>query len=106
MENPIAQVSMLGTRPGEEPFQITVEIGTPYQCGTEPEEWACPVAVSPLFNNLHDAYGGDSFQALCLAAALAQDLLHGFVENGGLLSYDTGEPFPLESYAFGIARRE
>jgi hypothetical protein len=105
MKNSIAQVSMLGTRPGEKPFQITVEIGTPYQCGTDPEEWACPVAVSPLFEKLHDAHGGDSFQALCLAAALAQDLLHGFIEKGGLLSYDTGEAFPLESYAFGIARR-
>lgn len=105
MKNPIAQVSMLGTRPGEQSFQITVQIGTPYQCGSDPEEWACPVAVSPLFRNLHDAHGGDSFQALCLAVALAQDLLRDFQQNGGALSYETGERFPLEAYAFGSARR-
>jgi hypothetical protein len=101
----IAQMSMLGARPGEPPFTITVQIGTPYQCGDDPEEWACPVAVLPLFKNLSDAHGGDSFQALCLAMSLAQDLLHGFRENGGALSYETGESFLLEAYSFGIGKR-
>lgn len=100
---------MLGTRPGEQPFRITVQIGMPYRWGTDPEEWACPVAVSPLFRNLQDAHGNDSFQALCLAVALAQDLLNGFREQGGILSYEgDGEgdgQFPLEAYAFGVARR-
>jgi hypothetical protein len=109
MDNPIAQLSLLGARPDEQPFQITVQIGTPYLYAKDPEEWACPVVVSPLFKNLRDAHGGDSFQALCLAVALAQDLLHGFRENGGVLSNEgdgEGEDtFPLEAYAFGAARR-
>ena len=101
----IAQMSMLGTRPGEPPFMITVQVGTPYRCGDDPQEWACPVSVAPLFKKLSDAHGGDSFQALCLALSLAQDLLHGFREKAGTLSYETGESFPLEAYSFGIARR-
>ncbi len=102
MEKVIAQSSFLGQRPGEDRFEITVEIGTPYQCGEDPEEWACPVAVRPLYKRLHDAHGGDSFQSLCLAISLAQDLLQGFREKGGLLTYETGETFPLEAYSFGV----
>jgi hypothetical protein len=102
MEKVIAQTSFFGQRPGEERFEITVEIGAPYQCGEDPEEWACPVAVSPLYKRLHDAHGGDSFQSLCLAISLAQDLLQDFREKGGLLTFETGETFPLESYSFGV----
>lgn len=79
--------------PGEQPFQITVQIGTPYQCGADPDEWAGPVAVSPLFRNLSDARAGDSFQALCLAAALAQDLLLVFKRRAALFSIKQANPF-------------
>jgi hypothetical protein len=106
MDKVIAKASMFGQRPGEERFEITVEIGAPYQCGGEPEEWACPVAVRPLYERLHDAHGGDSFQSLCLAISLAQDLLQAFREKGGALTYETGELFPLEAYSFGVAKRQ
>jgi hypothetical protein len=45
MNNIIAFVSVFGQRPGEQSFEIKVEIGTPYRYGDDPEEWACPVAV-------------------------------------------------------------
>ena len=102
MEKTIAKTSIFGQRPGEGRFEITVEIGTPYQCGEEPEEWACPVAVPPLYKRLHDTHGSDSFQSLCLAISLAQDLLQNFREKGGLLTFENGETFPLESYSFGV----
>jgi hypothetical protein len=105
MDKVIAQTSLFGQRPGEERFEITVEIGTPYQCGEDLKEWACPVAVRPLYKRLHDAHGSDSFQSLCLAISLAQDLLQDFREKGGLLTYENGESFPLESYSFGVAKR-
>jgi hypothetical protein len=101
----IASEKIFGQRQGEEPFEITVEIGTPYQVGTDPEEWACPVSLSPLFKRLHDAHGGSSFHALCLASSLVLDLLHGFKENGGTLFYSIGEDFPFEAYSFGVATR-
>jgi hypothetical protein len=85
MNSLIAHSTIFGQRQGEERFEIIVEIGTPYLCGDDPEEWACPVAVRPLYKRLHDAHGGDSLQSLCLAIALAQDLLQGFREKGGSL---------------------
>jgi hypothetical protein len=105
MNKMIAQTSIFGQRPGEERFEIKVEIGPPYQCSDDPEEWACPVAVRPLYNRLHDAHGGDSFQSLCLAISLAQDLLQDFKEKDGLLTYETGDLFPLESYSFGAEKK-
>lgn len=106
MNNVIAHSSFFGQRHGEERFEITVEIGTPYRCGEDPEEWACPVTVRPLYKHLHDAHGGDSFQSLCMAIALAQDLLQDFREKGGSLTYENGESFSLESYSFGISKRQ
>jgi hypothetical protein len=100
--NPIvAQIVIFGQRPGGQRFQITVRIRTPYQVSGEHEEWACPVSLEPLYANLRDIHGGDSFQALCLAVRLVHQLLKGFVEDGGSLTYETGEEFPLDSY--GIA---
>jgi hypothetical protein len=104
MENCIAKLELIGQNKGEEPFQIVVEIGTPYEKNNDPEEWWCPVSVVPLFKNLHDAVGGGSFQSLCLGVALVLDLLQGFKEKGGVLRLkDGGEEVPLEAYAFGIA---
>jgi len=99
----IATTKILAQRPGEEPFELEVQIGTPYKIDSD--EWACPVAVTPLYRQLHDAHGTCSFQALCLASALALDLLQGFKEKGGSLFIAPGEEFPLEAYSFGIAAR-
>lgn len=64
-------------------FEIEVRIGLPYQV-TE-SEWACPVALSPLYDHLRDQHGVDSWQVLMLAQRLAKMLLSGFVEDGGQL---------------------
>ncbi len=103
MNSVIATTKLLAQRPGERPFELVVEIGAPYQI--DQDEWACPVAVTPLYRQLHDAHGTCSFQALCLASALALDLLQGFKEKGGSLFITPGEEFPLEAYSFGIAAR-
>ena len=105
MNSAIDSERIWGQRPGEEAFEIRVEIGTPYHVADDPPEWACPVAVAPLHNTLRDAHGGSSFQALCLASALALELLHDFREQGGAVFYSTGEDLPLEAYAFGVASR-
>ena len=105
MSPEIASERIWGQRPGEDAFEIRIEIGAPYQVGDDPHEWACPVALPPLHSRLHDAHGGSSFQALCLASSLALDLLHGFKEQGGAVFYSPGEDFPFEAYSFGIARR-
>jgi hypothetical protein len=98
MDSMIAHARILAHRDGEEPFEIEVQVGTPYQ--DRPDEWACPVAVSPLYDRLRDARGDSSLQALCLAASLALNLLQGFKDKGGSLFLVSGEEFPLEAYSF------
>lgn len=103
MNQVVASETIWVQRKGEEPFEVVIQIGTPYQVGTEPEEWACPVSLSPLYKRLHNAHGGSAFQALCLAASLVLDLLSGVKEKGGAVMIEPGEEFPLEAYAFGAA---
>jgi hypothetical protein len=105
MSSIVASETLLAQRPGEDPFEIEIRIGLPYKVGTEPEEWACPVALKPLYAKLHDDHAGSSFQALCLASALILELLDGIKAKGGKLLYAPGEGFPLEAYAFGVAVR-
>jgi hypothetical protein len=59
-----------------------------------------------LYEKLIDARGEDPLQALCLAISLALELLDAFRQSGGTLTYETGEAFPLEAYAFGLAQRD
>jgi hypothetical protein len=83
-------------------LSIEIEIGTPYQ--QEPDVWRCPVALNGLYDRLAEAAGIDSFQALCLAISLVQELLQGFCADGGKLLQD-GEGFSLQGYSFGAAVR-
>ena len=80
-----------------------MEIGLPYPLGEN--EWACPVAVRPLYERLRDQHGGDSFQAMFLAMRLALTLLKDFTDKGGLLLMNGeeteamgGGAFPFEAY--------
>lgn len=94
----IASATLFAQRPGEERFVLQIRIGTPYQIG--PDEWACPVAVAPLYE-FGDIHGDGSLQALCLALRFAFELLRRFKQNGGLLFSSDGEEFPLEAFWFG-----
>ena len=103
MEEIIAKLEIRGIKPDGEKIRIIAEIGKPYPVkGNEDiDEWACPVSLEPLYIRLHDAHGGGSFQALCLASNLILNLLEGFIEKGGQLVHDDGTRFPIESYSFG-----
>ena len=100
----LATTKLIARRAGEAPFDVELSIGTPYQVGSDPEEWACPVALTPLFKRLHDAHGVDSFQALFLAIRLGVQLLEAFREQGGVLSMSPDEEFPLDLYSSGLAK--
>ncbi len=78
-------------------FVIELQVGTPYQ--PETGEWACPVALNGLYEQLREICGDNSFQAICLAIRLAQEMLTDFREKGGKLLVD-GDDFPLEAYSF------
>lgn len=106
MNQIIASETIHAQRPGEDAFELCIQIGTPYEVGTDPNEWACPVALTPLHKRLCDAHGGSALQALCLASSLALELLADFRAQGGRLFYPEDGDFPLEAYAFGVAVRE
>ena len=98
MDKSIASAELVGQDPDGRRFPIRIVIGTPYLSGTEPETWACPVRVEPLYTHLRDIAGGDSFQALCLANRTAVALLRGFVDKGRRLMHDDNTEFTLDSY--------
>lgn len=104
MKDAIAKLEIMGVRPDGEKIQITAIIGKPYpvEGNEELDEWACPVSLEPLYKKLHDAHGGGSFQALCLASNLILNLLQGFKENGGQLVHADGTQFPIDAYSFGF----
>jgi hypothetical protein len=105
MNTVIAKTALFGQRRGEECFEITVEIGTPFRNLSCPGQWVCPVAVRPIFSRFQEVRGETSFQSLCLAISLALSLLQDFRDAGGALIHANGDAFPLESFAFGIATR-
>lgn len=106
MNTVIANTKVLVTPKGQATFDVTLEIGTPYQKPDDPEIWACPVSLKPLYNNLREARTDTAFQSLCLAISLALDLLHGVKEKGGTVELEPGQDFPFEAYAFGRAMRK
>jgi uncharacterized protein DUF6968 len=96
--DPIATLECIAIEKDGRRFPLKVSIGRPYQSGTEPDTWSCPVQVDPLHTHLRDIAGGDSFQALCLAARMALELLDGFVQRGGRLVHDDGGNLTLDNY--------
>lgn len=72
-------------------FSIVLSLGKPYE--TEHSDWACPVALSGLHENLRDIHGVDAWQSLQLAYRLAISLLTTFEEEGGQLYWlESREP--------------
>jgi hypothetical protein len=102
---PIATERILAVRPSGERLDVMAGVGTPYTVG--PNEWACPVSLSGLHDQLSDVHGGSSLQALCLAASLLRQLLTYFVEDGGTLLHPaTDEPFDVGACFSRVGRHE
>jgi len=99
----IASTKVIAVHADGKRDDITIEVGKPYlkQSGEGFEEWACPVSLRPLFDNLAEARGGGPFQSLCMASSLILGLLSGVKEKGGKLLIDENNEFPLEAYLFG-----
>jgi hypothetical protein len=80
---------------------LAARIGRPYADGDS--AWACPVELSPLYRDLADIRGIDSFHAMWLACSLLLKLLSHFRDAGGSLLHHDGSEFPLEAYLAGLA---
>ncbi|HEY1772942.1 MAG TPA: hypothetical protein VGH91_07100 [Gammaproteobacteria bacterium] len=93
----IAELKVFAKHPGEDPFEITIEVGTPYKFGED--EWVSPVSVSPLLKNAHEVHGNDSLQALSLSLNLVRALLQDIRDKGGSLGFEGNDDgFPLDAY--------
>jgi len=64
-------------------FELTLGVGQPYEISEH--EWACPVLMRGLHDELRDTHGADSWQAHQLAQRLIAQLLGYFVHDGGKL---------------------
>lgn len=80
---------------------VTARIGRPH--ADRDAAWACPVELSPLYQDLEDIRGIDSFHAMWLACSFVLKLLSHFRDAGGSLLHQDGSEFPLEAYLAGLA---
>lgn len=99
----IAKESMFGCEPGGDPFEISIEIKAPCEPADHPNEWVCRVNLTPFLQNGREIHGDSSLQALCLALSLVRKYLDRVLEEGGRLTYETGEDYPLDA-VFGTTK--
>ena len=94
----IAAETVFGQRAGGERFVITIEIGQPFKWGgSSPTEWGCQINMPPL-RSKSVTHGEGSLQALCLALRRAHSELSAFMQDGGRLTLENGDEFPLNAY--------
>jgi hypothetical protein len=97
---PIATRSLIAIDTTGREFPLHLSIGQPY--AISPTEWACPVQLTGLHDNLIDQQGIDSWQALQLSTQLIIQLLTHFLESGGTLLWPTTRaPFHLHELNVG-----
>ncbi|HWU56154.1 MAG TPA: hypothetical protein VN175_11680 [Rhizomicrobium sp.] len=97
LDDVIAREVLFGKEADGSLITITIEIGRPFLWGDiSPTEWACAVRVDPLFSR--EIHGEGSLQALCQASQMIRTMLNHFQQNGGVLTYETGEEFSLTTH--------
>jgi hypothetical protein len=106
MPEVIAEYELVGRHSGGEAFPVSVRLCKPVPSAEMSPAWACSVTVDPLWSKPFLIYGEGSFQALCLAAKHAVQMLDTFVAQGGVLQYADGELFEPELFGFKLLPRE
>ena len=100
VKEPVASFEVVAVTPEGKELKLTVRIGRPF--AEKEGSWACPVELSPIYGELADIRGVDSFHALWLACSLVLKLLENFTATGGRLRDSAGGEFPLEGYLRGL----
>ncbi len=88
MADIVAEREIFVIFPKGEKKKLNISLGKPYQTGAN--DWACPVLLEGMYKNLQDVHGIDSWQALTLAMSLIQQLLRGFLADGGKVYWEEG----------------
>ncbi len=101
----IAEYKIVGHQSDGVRFPVRVVMYQPEPSADASPAWQCKVTVEPLWTKPFVIYGEGSFQALCLAAKHAVQMLHTFAEQGGVLEYPDGDSFEAESFGFALSRR-
>ena len=100
---PIATYEELrARRKGGAPFPVRVVLFRPVLLPESDHEWSCIVSVEPLWTEPFKIFGAGSFQALCLGAQHAVQMLATFAEQEGTLEYSDGEPFDSAVFGFRL----
>lgn len=96
MFDAIAERDVICQRASGNFFPVTIRIGAPYR--NADGEWACPVSLIGLQEQLNDMRGVDSLQALVLAIGLARKLLGYVIDDGGRILWpDSNSPVDLDT---------
>jgi hypothetical protein len=102
---PIAEYELVGNRDSGPDFPVRVKLFKPELSQRMDPAWSCIVLVEPLWQKPFEIYGEGSFQALCLAAKHATQILDTFIEQGGVLKYADGELFEPDIFGFKLQPR-
>jgi hypothetical protein len=100
VKDPVSSLELVAITADGRRLELSVRIGRPRQL--EGGEWDCPVELSPVYGQLGNIRGVDSFHALWLACSLVLKLLESFRASGGKLQDREGGEFPLEGYLAGL----
>jgi uncharacterized protein DUF6968 len=100
VKDPVAAVEVIAETVEGKRLTISVRIGRPYE--ETDGNWACPVEMAPIYGQLADIRGVDSFHALWLGCSLVLKLLGHFKAAGGKLYGEDGAEFPVEAYLSGL----
>jgi hypothetical protein len=96
----IAEYELVGRRATGPEFAVHVRICKPVQSVRMAPAWSCSVTVEPLSSKPFEIYGEGSFQALCLGAKHAVQMLATFMEQEGTLHHPEGDPFDVTVFGF------
>ncbi len=98
----IATYELVGRKVGGESFPVRVVLCKPIQSQRMAPAWSCEVSVEPLWSKPSEIFGEGSFQALCLGAKHAVQMLATFIEQEGTLEYADGEKFEPSIFGFKL----
>ena len=101
MNDPIVSLQVTAVFEGDREVRIAAHIG---RAAADPrgEGWACPVEITPVYEQPMSVKGVDAFHATWLAFSLLLKLLGQLKREGVALKSADGTEFPVDAYLAGL----